>query len=54
VGVGVGSVGSAILVHGSGGRPEDWRWVQRPLTDTGVSVIALDLSIASVGERRLR
>jgi pimeloyl-ACP methyl ester carboxylesterase len=35
--------GSAVLVHGAWGRPEDWQWVQRLLEDAGVTVQVVDL-----------
>lgn len=35
--------GSAVLVHGSWGHPQDWRWVQEALEGHGVSVHTPDL-----------
>jgi pimeloyl-ACP methyl ester carboxylesterase len=35
--------GSAVLVHGSWGNPEDWRWVRQHLESDGVHVQAPDL-----------
>jgi pimeloyl-ACP methyl ester carboxylesterase len=35
--------GTAVLVHGRWGRPEDWQWVGRLLEDAGVRVRAVDL-----------
>jgi pimeloyl-ACP methyl ester carboxylesterase len=43
VNLGVGSRGSAVLVHGGWGNPEDWRWVRERLERAGVSVAAPDL-----------
>jgi pimeloyl-ACP methyl ester carboxylesterase len=36
-------MGSAILVHGSWGNPEDWRWVRELLDEAAVSIVATDL-----------
>jgi len=41
--VGIDGRGSAILVHGSWGNPEDWRWVRDRLDKAGVAVAAPDL-----------
>jgi len=35
--------GDAVLVHGGWGVPADWRWVEDPLVERGISVNALDL-----------
>ena len=35
--------GSAVLVHGGWGNPDDWTWVQRPLEARGVQVSRPDL-----------
>ena len=35
--------GSAVLVHGGWGNPEDWRWVRQLLESAGVHVEAPDL-----------
>jgi pimeloyl-ACP methyl ester carboxylesterase len=35
--------GSAVLVHGGWGNPEDWRWVRQHLESAGVHVQAPDL-----------
>lgn len=35
--------GSAVLVHGAWGHPEDWRWVREDLERAGVQVTAPDL-----------
>lgn len=37
------SPGSAVLVHGGWGNPEDWHWVRRRLEGAGVQVHAPDL-----------
>ena len=36
-------VGSAVLVHGGWGNPEDWQWVRKLLEDSGVQVVTPDL-----------
>lgn len=35
--------GSAVLVHGTWGNPDDWRWVSAPLREVGVDVAVPDL-----------
>jgi pimeloyl-ACP methyl ester carboxylesterase len=41
--VNVDNGASAILVHGSWGNPEDWRWVRERLDVAGVSTATPDL-----------
>jgi len=37
------AVGTAVLVHGLWGNPEDWRWVRELVRDAGAVVVAPDL-----------
>jgi pimeloyl-ACP methyl ester carboxylesterase len=38
-----GYTGSAVLVHGTWGNPDDWRWVHALLRGVGVDVVVPDL-----------
>ncbi|HEV7185127.1 MAG TPA: alpha/beta hydrolase [Leifsonia sp.] len=47
------SPASAVLVHGSWGRPDDWRWVRQLLEERGVSVATPDLPSHSLADAGL-